>query len=168
MFNLNKKSKIILTVVTVALVFLIAVPYVASAAPVAANHLVQGTRNLHGRGVVVVVVNGENVTAPANFTLTLERVGTSLSPVKFNVVGGALVVNGAEYTITSGNGDVLRARRAVVLQATGTGHDGQSVTLTMAGRYFWMWGHLFVLRMTGFVQTTTGKETLLMRAEIQL
>jgi hypothetical protein len=152
----------------VALVIVVAVPYVAFAAPVVTNDPVQGTRNLLGKGVVRETVNGENFTAPANFTLTLERTGTNLAVPKFNVVGGKLDVNGTIYTITSGDGGVLRARHLVLLQAKGTGPDGQSVTLKLAGRYFWMGGHLFVLRMAGSVQTAGGKEQLLMRAAIRL
>jgi len=158
----------------VGLVLVVAVPYVAFAAPVASD-LVVGTRNLLGKGIVVETVNGENVTAPANFNLTLERAGTkltvpgtNLAVPKFNVVGGKLEVNGTIYTITSGDGGVLRARHVVLLQAQGTGPDGQSVTLKLVGRYFWMGGHLFVLRMAGSVQTAGGKEQLLMRAEIRV
>jgi hypothetical protein len=168
MFNLNKKSKILFVIATVALVFLIAVPYVAFAAPAAATDPIQGTRNLNGRGVAVLVVNGENVTAPANFTLTLERDGTSSPQIKFNVVGGSLDVNGTEYTIASGNGNVFRARHAILLQAQGAGSDGQSVTLKLAGRYFWMGGHLFMLRMAGSVETAGGKDLLLVRAQIRV
>ena len=157
-----------IAVLAVAFVLVVAVPYVTFAAPAAVNNPFVGTRNLLGKGVVRETANGENVTAPANFTLTLERTGSNLSAPKFNVVSGDLNVNGTIYTITSGDGGVLRARHAILLQAQGIGPDGQSVTLKLAGRYFWLGGHLFVLRMAGSVQTTSGKEQLLMRAEIRV
>jgi hypothetical protein len=157
-----------MALLAVAFVLVVAVPYVAFAAPAAVNNPIVGTRNLLGKGVVRETVNGENVNAPANFTLTLERAGTNLSVPKFNVVGGALNVNGTIYTIASGDGGVLRARHVILLQAQGIGPDGQSATLKLAGRYFWLGGHLFVLRMAGSVQTTGGKEQLLMRAEIRV
>ena len=153
---------------------LVALPYAVSAAPVLANDPVQGTRNLLGKGIVGERVNGESFTAPASFNLTLEKSvapsTTSTTPAvpKFNVVGGTLVVNGTTYAITSGNGGVLRARHAVLLQAQGISAAGQSVTLKLEGRYFWMGGRLFVLRMAGSVQTSSGKELLLIRAEIRV
>jgi len=176
MFKLNNKRKIVLAVAVLALVLIVALPYAASAAPV--NDPVQGTANLLGKGIVWERVNGENFTAPASFNLTLEKSAApsttsaaSAVPTavpRFNVVGGKLDVNGTIYTMTSGNGAVLRARHAVLLQAQGTSATGQSVTLKLEGRYFWMGGRLFVLRMVGSVQTASGKELLLIRAEIRL
>jgi len=151
-----------------AAVLAVAVPFVAYAAPAASNDPVQGTRNLIARGTATENVNGENVTTPANFTLTLERTGTNTTIPKFNVISGSVNIDGTTYTITSGHGGVLRGRHAILLQAQGMGPDGQTATLKLAGRYFWMGGHLFVARMAGLLQTGSGKEVLLMRAAIRI
>ncbi len=166
--ELSKKKEIIIIAAAIALVLVVAVPYVAFAAPAVSNDPVQGTKSLVGKGLAREVVDGQNVTVPANFTLTLERTGTNTTVPKFNVNGGAVTVDGTTYSITRGNGGVLRGRHAILLQAQGTGPDGKSVTLKLAGRYFWMGGHLFVVRMTGSLQTDGGKETLLMRAAIKV
>jgi hypothetical protein len=42
------------------------------------------------------------------------------------------------------------------------------VTFKLAGRYFWMGGHLFVFRIAGALQTDSGKIILLMRAAIKV
>ena len=57
------------------------------------------------------------------------------------------MVNGVTYTVTSGNGGVLTGRHAILLQAQGTSPDGQTVTFKLAGRYFWMGGNLYVVRI---------------------
>ncbi len=140
----------------------------AFAAPAVGNDPVQGTRSLIGKGLAREVVDGQNVTVPANFTLTLEREGTNATVPKFNIISGTVTIDGTTYSITSGNGGVLRGRHEILLQAQGTGPDGKSVTLKLAGRYFWIGGHLFVVRMAGSLQTDAGKETLLLRAAIKV
>ena len=166
--TLTEKSKILITIAAIAAVLVVAVPYAAFALPAANNDPVQGTRDLLAKGVARQTINGENVTVPANFTLTLEKTGDNATIPKFNVISGTIDVNGTIYTITSGNGGVIRSRHLILLQAQGTQLDGQTVTLKLAGRYFWMGGHLYVIRMIGSLQTESGKEVLLMRGAIRV
>ena len=140
----------------------------AATTPDANSNPIQGTRNLIAKGYARQTVNGENVTTPANFTLTLERTGTNTTVPRFNVTSGTITINGTAYTVTSGNGGVVKSKHAILLQAQAKGPDGKTVTLKLAGRYFWMGGHLFVVRMAGSLQTDSGKIGLLMRAVIRV
>ncbi len=167
MFTTTKQNRIILVALTVTMILVITIPYAAFAAP-ANNEPIQGTRTLYGKGVARENVNNENVTIPANFTLSLQRASTNSTIPKFDVASGTINVNGMVYTITSGTGGVLRGRHIIMLQAIGTESNGQAVTLKLAGRYFWMGGHTFVLRMAGSLQTSNDRELLLMRAAIKV
>jgi len=71
-----------------------------------------------------------------------------------------------EYPIVEGRGFVQYYRRVIAMQANGTGPQGENVTLKLAGRYFWMWGHLHVARIFGTFQVDTTKLQLLLRAAI--
>lgn len=57
--------------------------------------------------------------------------------------GSARVSLGA----TEVNGAVIRDKHGFLLQVEGTSPNGQPATLKLAGRYFWMWGHLYVARV---------------------
>jgi len=167
MVTLTKRRTIIIATLTVVAVLAIAIPLAAYALPIS-DSSIASNRTLVAKGVARGVVNGENVTLPANFTLALERAGGNNTVPKFNVVGGTVVINGVAYTITSGNGGVLRGRRLILLQAQGTGPDGQAVTLKLAGRYFWMGGRLYVARIGARLLTPNGNYTLLLRAGIRV
>jgi hypothetical protein len=167
MITLTKKRSLIIATVTVVVVLAFAIPLAAYALPVSDSNIAS-SRTLVARGVAREVVNGENVTVPANFTLTLARAGGNNTVPRFNVVGGTVVVNGAVYTIDSGNGGVLRGRHLILLKAQGTGPDGQAVTLKLAGRYFWMGGRLYVARIGARLLTLNGNYTLLLRAQIRV
>jgi len=167
MVTLTKKRKLIIATVSIVAVFVVAIPYAAYALPVSDSNIA-ASRTLVAKGVAREVVNGENVAVPANFTLTLERAGDNNSVPKFNVIGGTVIVNGATYTIASGNGGVLRGRHLILLQAQGTGPDGQAVTLKLAGRYFWMGGRLYVARIGARLLTPNGNYTMLLRAAIRV
>jgi hypothetical protein len=168
MVTFTNKSKIIIVVLAVAALLVVTVPAAVNALPASDSNIVGASRTLVAKGVDTQVVDGQNVTVPANFTLTLTRSGGNSTVPKFNVTGGTVIVNGVTYTITSGNGGVLRGRHLVLLQAQGTGPDGQTVTLRLAGRYFWMGGHLFVARIGARLITESGNSTLLMRAAIRV
>lgn len=167
--TLTKKSKLLIATAAIALVLIVAVPTAfATTASDFTNNPVQGTRNLVAKGIARQTVNGESVAMHANFTLTLQRTGTNTTIPRFNVIAGEVEINGTIYTITGGNGGVVKSKHALLLQAQATGSDGQTVTLKLAGRYFWMGGRLFVLRMAGSLQTDSGKIGLLMRAAIRI
>ena len=68
MVNLTKKSKIVIAAVVVVAVLAFAVPLAAYALPVSDSNIA-ASRTLVAKGVAIEVVNGENVTVPANFTL---------------------------------------------------------------------------------------------------
>ena len=167
MVTLTKKRTFIIATLAVVIVLAVAIPLAAYALPVSDSNIAS-SRTLVARGVAREVVNGENVTVPANFTLTLARAGGNNTVPRFNVVGGTVVVNGAVYTIDSGNGGVLRGRHLILLKAQGTGPDGQAVTFKLAGRYFWMGGRLFVARIGARLLTPNGDYTLLLSAQIRV
>ena len=77
------------------------------------------------------------------------------------------MVNGVSYAVTSGKGGVLTGRHIILLQAQGTGPEGQTVTLKLAGRYFWMGGNLYVVRIGAKLDIDNTNYTLLMRAAIR-
>ena len=168
MVTFTNKTKILIVALTVVALLVVAVPAAVYALPASDSNIVGASRTLVAKGVDWQVVNGQNVTVPANFTLTLTRSGGNSTVPKFNVTGGAVIVNGAVYTVTSGNGGVLRSRHLILLQAQGTGLDGQAVTLRLTGRYFWMGGHLFVVRIGARLITESGNSTLVMRAAIRV
>ncbi len=168
MVTLTKKNKaLIIATVAIAIVLAISLPYVY-AAPAAETDPTQIMRNLYARGIAVQKIDDQNVKSPANFTLTLTPTEATSNVKKFDVVSGTVVVNGVTYTITGGNGAALPKKHVILLQATGTDPDGQEITLKLAGRYFWMGGHLFVVRMAGKLQTDNGNYLLLMRAAIRV
>ena len=168
MVTFTNKSKLLIVAVTMVALLVVAVPCAVYALPTSDSNIVGPSRTLVAKGVDRQVVNGQNVTVPTNFTLTLERSGGNTLVPKFNVIGGTVIVNGASYTITSGNGGVLRNRHLILLQAQGTGPDGQAITIRLAGRYFWMGGHIFVARIGARLLTANGNSTLLLRASIRV
>jgi hypothetical protein len=165
---ITNKTKILIAALVVVALIVAAVPVAVYALPVSDSNIVGASRTLVAKGLDRQVVDGQTVTVPANFTLTLERTGTNTTVPKFNVISGSIVVNGATYTITSGNGGVMRSKHLILLQAQGTGPNGQAVTLKLAGRYFWMGGHMFVARIGAHLLTNNGNSTLLMRAAIRV
>ncbi len=167
MFTLTSR-KILVAVTTVALLCVLAFPAFAFASNPDGSEQVLASRELVGRGVARQTINGENVTSPANFTLTLKHVAPSETIHRFTVATGTINVNGRIYSLTPGTGAVLRGRHAIVLEAQGTDAAGNPVTFRLAGRYFWMGGHLFVFRTAGALQTESGKIVLLSRAAIKI
>jgi hypothetical protein len=169
MVTFTKRSKLLIAAVIVIALLVVVVPYAVYALPSTGDsNLVGAIRTLVAKGVARQVVNGQNMTVPANFSLILERAGGNSTLPKFNITGGTVVVNGVAYTITSGNGGVLRGRHLILLQAQGTGPNGQAVTFKLAGRYFWLGGHLYVARIGARLLTDNGNFTLLMRATIRV
>jgi hypothetical protein len=166
MVVITKKRAIAISVVIVT-VLAIAFPLTAYAQPISDGNIAQ-TRTLDAKGVARVAVDGQTVRLPANFTLTLEKAGGHNPVPRFNVVGGAVTVDGEVYTISSGTGGVLRGRHLILLKADGTSPDGRAVTLKLAGRYFWMGGRLYVARIGARLLTPNGNYTMLLRAGIRV
>ncbi len=167
MVNLTKKSKLVIAALLIIAILAVVVPYAAYALPVSDSNIAT-SRILVAKGIAREVVNGKNVTVPANFTLTLERVSSNNTIPRFNVVGGTVNVNGMIYTVVRGEGGVFRGRHLILLKAEGTGPDGQAITLKLAGRYFWMGGRLYVARIGARLVTDNGNFTLLMRSAIRV
>jgi hypothetical protein len=166
MNKLSRKNKILITLlVSIAIVLAIAVPYVSaqtSADPI------DNTKTLNARGFAYQTVDSQTIKKyPANFTLTLVPTGTNKTVKLFDVTGGSVMVNGVSYAVTSGKGGVLTGRHIILLQAQGTGPEGQTVTLKLAGRYFWMGGNLYVVRIGAKLDIDNTNYTLLMRAAIR-
>ena len=170
MFTLTKKQKLLITsTMAVALVLIAAFPCVyASSETGTTADAASRTRMLNARGIALGKSDGRATIAPAGFALSLEATEVNDTIIKFNVVGGTVKINGTEYTITEGNGAVIRDKHGFILQATGTSADGQQVTLKLAGRYFWMWGRLHVARLLGSLQTENAKTLLLLRSVIRI
>ena len=108
MVTFTNKSKLLIVAVTMVALLVVAGPCAVYALPTNDSNIVGASRTLVAKGVDRQVVNGQNVTVPANFTLTLERSGGNTLVPKFNVIGGTIIVNGASYTITSGNNKACR------------------------------------------------------------
>ncbi len=166
MNKLSRKSKILITsIVAIAIVLAITVPYVS--AQTSANPIANA-KTFKAQGYAYQSIDSSTIKKyPANLTLTLVPTGTNGSAKLFDVTGGSVEVNGVTYTVTSGNGGVLTGRHAILLQAQGTSPDGQTMTFKLAGRYFWMGGNLYVVRIGAKLQTDNTNYTLLMRAAIR-
>lgn len=175
MFTLKKKQKMLITTTAaLALVFVASLPYVNASVPSAAATETQAsrTRMLIAKGVAVERNSSQIVFTQAGFALELEAMEVNETIIKFNVVSGTLRINKTDYVtdyvMTEGNGAVIRDKHSFLLQAQGTSPDGQPVILKLAGRYFWMWGRLYVARVIGVLQTESGKTPLLLRSVIRV
>jgi hypothetical protein len=171
MFTLSKKQKLfIVTTMTLALVFLVSLPYAYASSPSAATDETQSsrTRVLRAKGIAVERTGSQAVITPASFALSLEATEVNETSIAFNVINGTVEINGTEYAIAGGNGAVIRDKHGFVLEAQGTGPEGQAVTLKLAGRYFWMWGRVYVARIAGSLQTDSTKIPLVLRAAIRV
>jgi len=169
MFTLKKKQKLLITATTaLVLVFIVSLPYAYASSPSATTAESSRTRMLIAKGIAVEKADSQVVITRAGFALALEATEVNETIIKFNVISGIVKINETEYTITEGNGAVIRDKHGFLLQAQGTSPDGQSVTLKLAGRYFWMWGRLYVARLVGSLQTESAKTSLLLRSVIRV
>ena len=169
MFTLKKKQKLLITATTaLVLVFIVSLPYAYASSPSATTAESSRTRMLIAKGIAVEKADSQVVMPRAGFALALEATEVNETIIKFNVISGIVRINETEYTITGGNGAVIRDKHGFLLQAQGTRPDGQSVTLKLAGRYFWMWGRLYVARLVGSLQTESAKTSLLLRSVIRV
>ncbi len=169
MVTSSKKNKTIAVGISaIALILAVSLPYVFAAPIASDSEFNQALRDLRAVGIAVHGINGQKIKDDANFTLTLSPTETNATVKKFDVVSGTVNIDGVTYTISNGNGAALTKRRLILLQATGTDSNGESVTLKLAGRYFWMGGRLFVIRMVGKLLTNNGNYLLLMRAAIRV
>ena len=170
MFALNKKQKLVITsTMALALVLIAVFPCVYASTEAATTTETQSnrTRMLNAKGVAVKA-DGQLVTAPAGFALSLEATEVNETIIKFNVISGSVKINETEYAITEGHGAVLRDKHVFLLEAQGTSPDGQSATLKLAGRYFWMWGRLYVARVLGSLQAESARTVLVLRSVIRV
>jgi hypothetical protein len=169
MFTLKKKQKLLITATTaLALVFIVSLPYAHASSPSATTAESSRTRMLIAKGIAAEKTDSQVVITRAGFALALEATEVNETIIKFNVISGTVKINETEYTITGGNGAVIRDKHGFLLQAQGTSPDGQPVTLKLAGRYFWMWGRLHVARLVGSLQTESTKTSLLLRSVIRV
>ena len=105
---------------------------------------------------------------PAGFLLDLLANEIKPRVINFDVVSGNVKVDGVEYTIVEGKGGIIRYRRGFLLEASGVDADGEEVTLKLTGRYFWMWGRVYVARLFGVLETVDITYTLILRAAIRI
>lgn len=171
MFTIKKKQKLLFTATaTLTLVFMLSLPLASASVPATEIEEAQSsrTRMLLAKGVAVDKASTQIVITKAGFALSLEATEINATVMKFNIVGGIIRINGTDYTMAEGNGAVIREKRGFLLQARGTSPDGKSVTLKLAGRYFWMWGRMHVARIFGSLQTENAKIYLLLRSMIRV
>lgn len=164
MVKLTKQKVVLVAITALVVILVIAVPFVSAQA--AADNAVGNIKTLNAKGYAFQAGDAQNKYS-ANFTLALQKTSSDNSEKKFDVTGGIVVINGVSYTISGGNGGVAPGRHLILLQAQGTGPDGQVVTLKLEGHYFWMGGHLYVARIGAKLQTDNDNYTLFMRAAIR-
>ena len=125
-------------------------------------------RVLGAKGLAKDRSSPEGKFVPAGFLLDL--LATEIKPkvINFDIVGGIAKVDGLEYTIVEGKGAVIRYRRGFILEASGVDTAGEEVTLKLAGRYFWMWGRVYVARLVGVLKTVDTTYTLILKAAIRI
>jgi len=162
----NKKKMLIVATVAITLVLIAYLPYTYASISSTTASATQSsqTRTLRAKGIAV----NQGAVTPAGFALSLQATQINATTIEFNVVSGTVDINGTQYTIAGGSGAVVREKHGFVLEAQGTSPDGQSVTLKLAGRYFWMWGRLYVARIAGSLQTGNAKIYLVLRAAIRV
>ncbi len=170
MFTLEKKQKLLITATAaLALALVVSLPNVYASFPEGTSETQSSrTRMLIAKGVAVDRTSNAVVLTRAGFALELEATEVNETIIKFNVVGGKVRINETDYVITEGKGAVIRDKRGFLLQAQGTSPDGQSVTLKLAGRYFWMWRRLHIARIAGSLQTESAKTQLVLRSVIRV
>jgi hypothetical protein len=171
MFTLNKKQKMLITATTaLTLVFIVSLPYTYASSLSVTTEETQSsrTRILMAKGLAVEKANDQVVITPAGFALALEAIEVNDTIIEFNVISGTVRINGTDYGITVGNGAVIRDKRGFLLKAEGTSPDGKSATLKLVGRYFWMWGHLYVARLLGSLQTESANTLLVLRSVMRV
>jgi len=164
MVKLTKKSKVaIAAIISLAIVMAIIIPI--ANAQTTANNVVSNIKTLKAQGNIYQTIDSNTIKYySATLTLTIQPTSASGYVKKFNVLSGTLTANGVSYTFTSGNGGVLPIKHAVLLQAQGTGPDGQAVTLKLAGQYNWLRAN--TLTIGAKLITDNGNYTLIMRAPI--
>jgi hypothetical protein len=166
MFTLKKKQKMFITAtMALALVFVVSFPCAYAATEETQS---SRTRILRARGIAVEITGSQAVITNASFALSLEATEINATTIKFDVISGTVEVNDKEYAITGGHGAVILDKHGFLLEAEGIGPDGQAVTLKLAGRYFWMWGRIYVARIAGSLQVDSAKTSLLLRAAIRV
>ncbi len=172
MFSMNNKSgTLVAAAAALALVFIVVFPCVvyaqSSSTSTSQDSSTPKARVLRAVGIAAENDSGVITKMPANFTLVLEPIKANRTVIIFQVDSGSVNVKGTTYTITGGKGAVVFNKNVLLMQAQGTGPDGQPVTLKLEGRYFWMWGHLYVIRILGSLQLDNAKLLVLMRAGIR-
>lgn len=168
MVNMSKrKSVAIAALVTMALVLAVALPSVAYAADDLTQTQATTTRVLLAKGFAFERIDGEVEKTPTNLTLVLEPGKISNGIITFSIVGGEVNIDGKVYTVTEGKGFVAYRKRIIAMQFNGTAPEGETFTVKLGGRYFWMWGRVHVARLAGSLQTDGSKLGLLLRAVIR-
>ena len=127
----------------------------------------EGVRVLGAKGVAKDRSSPEEFV-PAGFLLDLVAAEVKPRIIDFDVIGGTVKVDGVEYTIFEGQGGVVRYRRGFLLEASGVDSHGEEVALKIAGRYFWMWGRIYVARLVGVLETVDATYTVFLRAAIRV
>ena len=167
MVTLSKKSKIIITTISaIAIILAIAIPL--AGAETITNNAASNIRTLTANGKIYQTIDSNTIKYySATLTLTLQPTKTDGNIKKLVVTSCTLVANGVTYTFASGNGGVSKGRNIVLLQAEGTGTDGQAVTLKLAGRYCYSWlDNQVVIKIGAKLLTPTDNYNLLMKSTI--
>ena len=168
MFTQNKKI-LITSAIGFLLVSILCVPLAYASTD---NELPEAksskVRTLIAKGVARAKPVSESEFVPADFSLDLEATEINPGIINFNVIGGTVEIEEVEYTIIEGEGVVILYKRGFLLKAHGLAPNGEEVTLKLAGRYFWMWGRLYVARLFGALEAESTTNLLFLRSAIRV
>jgi hypothetical protein len=112
-------------------------------------------------------IENDEAKLPANLTLTLQPGKINRTVILFSVVDGQIEVNGVKYAIKEGRGLVAYHKSMLAMQLSGASPDGDTVTVKIGGRYFWLWGRLHAARLVGTLKTSNCEVGLLLRSAIR-
>jgi len=149
----SKKWKMVLVAsIAIALVAMIAFPTVGYAEEVPTTDSPTPVI-VKARGVALQKADNGTITKlPANMTLTVVKVKRAEGVILFKVLNGTINIDGIVYTIDEGIGIVLTDSQTVFAWCKGAGPNGETVTLKLAAKYLWMWGNLYVARISGIIR----------------
>ena len=122
------------------------------------------------RGVAIQRVENDTVRMPARFELNLTlgptRRRLGVTPVKDGE--GTIEVNETVYTVENARGIILSDGHVAFIKLTGVDDTGESITLFIKARYFWMGRRLYVARAIGVLKTGETNTLLLLRVKALL
>ncbi len=78
-------------------------------------------------------------------------------------ITGSIQVNDEGYRLTDGKVFIVKEKKLIFLNCTGTDEGGNQITLKLGARYFWWGGKAYALRSKALLQTDEQPILLLQR-----